>query len=87
MTTWKTRHREKDNPTNVKGAGHRMREAVGEHARHNHVHGQGASKMGADTHTATTEGRKTRKTGKETIYSLKNEKQTSGDIYAKDENT
>ncbi len=54
MTTWKTRHREKDKPTNVKGVEHRMREAVGEHARHNHVHGQGVSKMGADTHTATT---------------------------------
>ncbi len=42
-----------------------MREAVGEHARHNHVHGQGASTMGADTHTATTARRKEEKKKKQ----------------------
>jgi hypothetical protein len=50
-TTQRRGSTEKDKQTSVKGAGHRMREAVGEHAQQNHVHGQGASKMGADTHT------------------------------------
>ncbi len=78
-TTQRKGSTEKDKPTNVKGAGHRMREAVGENAQQNHVHGQGASKMGGDTHTATMEGQKTRKVGKKQ-YSSKNEQQTSGDI-------
>ncbi len=63
-----------------------MREAEGDHARHNLVHGQGASTMGADTHTATTAGRTTRKVGKKQ-YTLRKTKSRHQGIYAKDENT